>query len=275
MVHILKKKNLKKEAAELGPGWPRLMTFQLLLLKISVNGPVINDHRVKWGPQWKGFIPGKCPQEYVTSRLIDFSLVQFRSVQFSHSVMSDSLRPHESQHARPPCPSPSPRVHSNSHPSSRWCHPAISSSIIPFSACPQSLLASESFPMSQLFALSGQSIGVSALASILPKNSQGWYPLEWTTDSKIWIFSPENACWASCINHTATSQLYSSPWVAQIFQNVPSSSYKCAHHPMFLSVTEAKVITRGMTSLHNHQVPNILFSSHLLLYTSTTTFIFH
>jgi len=90
------------------------------------------------------------------------------SVQFSHSVVSDSSRPHESQHARPPCPSPTPGVHSNSHPSSRWCHPAISSSVVPFSSCPQSLPASESFPVSQLFAWGDQSTGVSALASFLP-----------------------------------------------------------------------------------------------------------
>ena len=83
------------------------------------------------------------------------------SVQFSCSVMSDSLWPHELQHVRPPCPSPTPGVHSNSHPSSRWCHPAISSSVIPFSSCPQSLPASGSFPMSQLFAWGGQSIGIS------------------------------------------------------------------------------------------------------------------
>ena len=94
------------------------------------------------------------------------------SVQFSCSFMSDSLRPHESQHARPPCPSPSPRVHSNSRPSSRLCHPAVSSSVIPFSSCPQSLPASESFPMSQLFTRGGPSTGVSALASFLPKKSQ-------------------------------------------------------------------------------------------------------
>ena len=99
------------------------------------------------------------------------------SVQFSHSVMSDSLRPHELQHARPPCPSPTPGVHPNSCPSSWWCHPAISSSFIHFSFCPQSLPASESFPMSQLFAWGGQSIGVSALASVLPKNTQDWSPL--------------------------------------------------------------------------------------------------
>ena len=104
------------------------------------------------------------------------------SVQFSSATqrfVSDSLRPHESQHARTPCQSPTPRVHPNSCPSSRWCHPAISSSVVPFSSCPQSLPASESFPMSQLFAWGGQSIGVSALASVLPMNTQDWSPLEW------------------------------------------------------------------------------------------------
>ena len=121
---------------------------------------------------------------------------QFTSVQFSRSVMSNSLRPHELQHARPPCPSPTPGVHSNSRPSSRWCHPAISSSAVPFSSCPQSLSASESFPMSQLFAWGGQRTGVSALASFLPKNTQDWSPLEWTgwislqslVQSLNWVF---------------------------------------------------------------------------------------
>ena len=102
------------------------------------------------------------------------------SVQFSCSVVSDSLRPHESQHSRPPCPSPTPRVHSNSCPSSQWCHPAISSSAGPFSSCPQSLPAWESFPMSQLSTWGGQSTGVSTIASFLPKKSQGWSPSEWT-----------------------------------------------------------------------------------------------
>ena len=102
------------------------------------------------------------------------------SVLFSHSVVSDSSRPHESEYARPPCPSPTPGVHWNSRPSSWWCHPAISSSVVTFSSCPQSLPASESFPMSQFFAWGGQSIGVSALASFLLKNTQGWSPLEWT-----------------------------------------------------------------------------------------------
>ena len=102
------------------------------------------------------------------------------AIQFSCSVVSDSLRPHELQHTRPSCPSPTPGVHSDSRPSSQWCHQAISSSVIPFSSCPQSLPASESFPMSQLFAWGGQSTGVSALASFLPKKSQGWSPSEWT-----------------------------------------------------------------------------------------------
>ena len=99
------------------------------------------------------------------------------SVQFSHSVLSDFLRPHELQHARPPCPLPTIGVHSNSHPSSPWCHPAISSSVVPFSFCPQSLPASESFLMSQLFASGGQSIGASASASVLSMNIQDYFPL--------------------------------------------------------------------------------------------------
>ena len=116
-------------------------------------------------------------------------------LQFSRSVVSDSLRPHESQHVRVPCPSPSPGVHSDSRRLSRWCHPAISSSIVPSSSCPQSLPASESFPVSQLFAWGGQSTGVSASASFLPKNTQGWSPLEWTgwislqAKGLSWVFS--------------------------------------------------------------------------------------
>ena len=105
---------------------------------------------------------------------------QFSSVQFSCSGVSDSLWPHELQHARPPCPSPTPGIHPNSCPLSQWCHPTISSSVVLFSSCPQSFPASESFQMSQLFAWGIQSIGVSALASVLPKNTQNWSPLEWT-----------------------------------------------------------------------------------------------
>ena len=102
------------------------------------------------------------------------------SVQFSCSVMSDSLRPHGLQHARPPCLSPSPGVYSNSCPLSRWYHPTISSSVVPFSSCPQSFPASGSFQMSQLFASGGQSTGISASTSVLPMNIQDWFPLGWT-----------------------------------------------------------------------------------------------
>ena len=118
----------------------------------------------------------------VTRCLLNWSVGWWRFIssdRISHSVVSYSLRPHELQHARPPCPSPAPRVHWDSCPSSQWCHPAISSSVVPFS-CPQSLPASESFPMSQLFVWSGQSTWFSALASFLPKKSQGWSPSEWT-----------------------------------------------------------------------------------------------
>ena len=101
-------------------------------------------------------------------------------VQFSRSVISNSLRPHEPQHTRPPCPSPTPRVYPNPCPLSRWCHPTISSSIVPFSSCPQSFPASGSFQMSQLFAWGGQRTGVSASTSVLPMNTQDWSPLEWT-----------------------------------------------------------------------------------------------
>ena len=105
---------------------------------------------------------------------------RFSSVQFNCSVVSNCLWPHELQHTRPPCPSQTPRVHPNSCPWSRWCHPTISSSVIPFSSCPQSLPASEAFPMSQLFTWGGQSTRVSASASFLPKNTQDRSPLGWT-----------------------------------------------------------------------------------------------
>ena len=104
----------------------------------------------------------------------------FSSVQFSRSVASDSLRPHGPQHARPPCPSPTPGVYPNSCPSSQWCHPTISSSVVPFSSCLHSFPASRSFPMSQLLASGGQNIGVSASTSVLPMNPQDWFPLGWT-----------------------------------------------------------------------------------------------
>ena len=129
----------------------------------------------------------------------------FSSVQLSHSVVSDSLWPHESQHARPPCPSPTPGVYSNSCASSWWCCPAISSSVVPFSICPESLPASGSFPMSQLFAWGGQSIGVSASASVLPVNTQDWSPVGWLLGTyqlfeqwwNHWINSPKDSL--SCL----------------------------------------------------------------------------
>ena len=106
-----------------------------------------------------------------------YAQAKFSSVQFNRSVVSNSLQPHESQHTRPPCPSPNPGVHPDSCPSSPWCHPAISSSVVPFSSWPQSLPASGSFPMSQFFASSGQSIRASASTSVLPMNIQDRFPL--------------------------------------------------------------------------------------------------
>ena len=132
--------------------------------------------------------------------------LQFNSVQsLSH------VRPHESQHARPPCPSPTSGVHWDSRPLSQWCHPAISSSVVPFSSCPQSLLASESFPMSQVFTWGGQSTGVSALASFLPKKSQGWSPSEWTG----WISLQSKGLSRVCPNTTVQKH--------QFFSTQPSS----------------------------------------------------
>ena len=144
------------------------------------------------------------------------------SVQFSPSAVSDFLRPHESQHVRPPCRSSSPRIHSNSSPSSRWCHPAISSSVVPFSSCPQSLPASESFLMSQLFAYGGQSIGVSASTSVLSMNTQDWSPLEWTG----WI----------SLQSKALSKVFSTPQ----FKSINSSAFSFLHSPT-------------LTSIHDHR----------------------
>ena len=132
-----------------------------------------------------GFIPGMQDSSIFASQ--SMWSVHFSSV----SVVSDSSWPRELQHARPPCPSPTPGVHSDSRPSSQWCHPAISSSVVPFSCCPQALPASESFPMSQLFTWGDQSTGVSALASFLPGKSQGWSPSEWTD----WISLQSKGLW--------------------------------------------------------------------------------
>ena len=140
----------------------------------------------------KGFLPYAIKEMFLMTSLIFTTLlygrirfvlngtVNITSVQFSRSVMSNSFRPHGLQHTRPPRPSPTPRDYSNSCPLSQWCHPAISSSVVHFSSCPQSLPASGSFPMSQLFSWGSQSVGVSASASFPPKKSQGWSPSEWT-----------------------------------------------------------------------------------------------
>ena len=123
----------------------------------------------------------KCSYVFISKLMEEiFVILITDSVQFSRSVLSDSLRPHEPQHARPPCPSPTPGVHPYPCPLSQWCHPTISSSIVPFSSHPPSFPASGSFQMSQLFASGGQSIGVSASTSVLPMNTQVWSPLEWT-----------------------------------------------------------------------------------------------
>ena len=121
--------------------------------------------------------------------------------QFSRSVMSDSLRPHGLEHARPPCPSPTPGVYSNLYPSSWWCHPTISSSVVPFSSCLQSFPASGSFQMSQFFVSGGQSIG----ASVLPMNIQDWFPLGWT----VWI-SLQSKGLSRVFSHTIVQILWHS-----------------------------------------------------------------
>ena len=117
---------------------------------------------------------------YMYKTILKYDSLLFSSVQFSHSVVSDSLWPHRLQHTRLSCPSPTPGAYWNSCPLSQWCHPTISSSVIPFSSCLQSFPASESFPRSQLFASGGQSSGVSASASVLPMNIEDWFPLGWT-----------------------------------------------------------------------------------------------
>ena len=141
-----------------------------------------------WQPGWEGSL-GENGYMYMYGWVPSLFTWNFHnivnqlssSVQFSHSVVSHPLRPHEPQHARPPCPSPTPGVHPNPCPLSWWCLPTISSSVIPFSSHPQSFPAAGSFQMSQLFASGGQSIGVSASASVLPRNTQDWFPLGWTS----------------------------------------------------------------------------------------------
>ena len=145
--------------------------------------------------------------------------------------MSNYLQSHESQHARPPCPSPTPRVYSNSCPWSRWCHPAISSSVFPFSSCPQSLPASGSFPMGQFFARGGQSIGVSASASVLPMNTQDWSPLGWT--GWISIRELQIKVMSYHTTHVRAAKFYiydnTNCWRLRNSRNTPSLLVGCTH----------------------------------------------
>ena len=139
---------------------------------------------------------------------------EFSSVQFSSSVVSDSLQPHELQHARPPCPSPTHRVYPNLCPLSRWCHPIISAAVLPFSSCLQSFPASGSFQMTQLFASGGQSIGISASTSVLLTNIQGWFPLGWTF---FYLLAVQGTL-KSLLQHHCSSKV-STLWHCSPFQN--------------------------------------------------------
>ena len=198
------------------------------------------------------------------------------SIQFSLSVVSDSLQLHGLQHARPPCPSPAPRVYSNSDSLSWWCHPSISSSVVPFSPSLQSFPASGSFPVSQLFASSGQSIGGSALASVLPVNIQIWFPLEWLVWSPC---SPRDSLESSpapqfkSINSLALSFLYSPTlrsihdyWKNHQFSSVQllSRVWLCsiswtATHQASLSITNSRSLLKLMS------IESVMPSNHLIL----------
>ena len=142
----------------------------------------------------------------------------FSSVQFSHSVVSHSLQPHELQHASPPYPSPTPGVHSNSCPLSQWCHPAISSSVVPFSSHPPSFPASGFLQLSQFFTSGGQSIGISASISVLPMKIQEWFPLGWT----LWI--------------PLLSKELSRVFSNTTFQSINSSAFIFLHNPTLTSI---------------------------------------
>ena len=152
--------------------WPKYWSFSFSIAPSNEYSGLIS-FRIDW-------FALLAVQGTPKSLLQQHSSVQFSSVHFSRSVMSDSLWLHEPQHVRPPCPPPTPRVHPNPCPWSRWFHTTISSSVITFSSCLQSFPASGSFPMSQLFASGGLSIRISASTSVLPLNTQDWSPLEWT-----------------------------------------------------------------------------------------------
>ena len=178
---------------------------------------------------WIIFISGK--QIFNTTNVFQFS-----SVQFSRSVMSNSLQPHGLQNARPPCPSPTPRAYSNSCPLSRWCHPIISSSVVPFSSHLQSFPASGSFQMSQFFASGGQSIGVSASPSILPTNIQDWFPLGWTS----WI-SLQSKGLKSFSNTTVQKHQFNKHQCLNIIYFI--NIWKYTNHIIFFIFTETSFNT--------------------------------
>ena len=191
----------------------------------------------KWNASWKCRLIsylnlGNKIQDLLSCSKPNFSDIGGRkmrisSVQFSHSVMSNSLWSHELQHARPPCPSPTPRVYSNSRPFNRWCHPTISSSVIPFSSHLQYFPASGSFQMSQLFASGGQSIGVSASALVLPMNIQDWFPLGWTGGSPCSLKDSQESSPTpqfKSINSSVLSFLYS-PTLTSIHDHWKNHSF--------------------------------------------------
>ena len=191
----------------------------------------------KWNASWKCWLIsylnlGNKIQDLLSCPKPNFSDIGGRKmrislVQFSHSVTSNSLWSHGLQHARPPCPSPTPRVYSNSRPFNRWCHPTISSSVIPFSFCLQSFPASGSFQMSQLFASGGQIIGVSASALVLPMNIQDWFPLGWTGGSPCSLKDSQESSPTpqfKSINSSVLSFLYS-PTLTSIHDHWKNHSF--------------------------------------------------
>ena len=157
--------------------WVNVASLIVKYVPLQLGMLIMEEAIHIWGQQHISIPSSLFCCELKTALKNNFFVLLYKIVQFSRSVVSNSLWPHELQHTRPPYPSPTSGVHSNSRPTSQWCHPAISSSVIAFSSCPQSLPASESFPMSQLFAWGGESIGVSASVSVLPKNTQDWSPL--------------------------------------------------------------------------------------------------
>ena len=172
---IVKKSACNKGDPGLIPGWENPLEEKMATHSSILAWRIPMDRGARWATVYRA----TKSQTWLTHNTHTY-IVQFSSVQFNCSVVSYYLWPHGLQHARPPCPSPTARVYSNSSLLSRWCHPTISSSVVPFFSCLQSFPASGSVQMSQLFASGGQSIGVSASTSVLPVNIQDWFPLGWT-----------------------------------------------------------------------------------------------